>query len=90
MSSLFATVCNVWACIDSRASANVSYLWMAFLWITSEVPPRQLSRRKRAASSDDMRVSFFCTPSNTRMVDVFVSRTMSNWKHESNIHDTIP
>lgn len=49
-------------------------------WITSEVPPRQSSNRKRSWSSGERRDSFFCTLSRTRMVARFVSRTTSSYE----------
>ena len=59
---------------------SICYLCMAFLCMISDVPPRQLSNRNLAASSADIRFSFFCTASRTRIDERFVSMTQSNWK----------
>lgn len=56
--------------------------WMARRWITSDVPPRQSSRRNFSWSSGAIRDSFFCTLSNTRIVARLVSRTTSNYGEE--------
>lgn len=53
-------------------------LCMALRWMTSEVPPSVLSSRNLACSSADMRESFFCTDSSTRIVARLVSKTTSN------------
>lgn len=51
---------------------------MARRWITSDVPPKQSSRRNFSWSSCVRRDSFFCTLSRTRIVAKLVSRTTSN------------
>lgn len=54
-------------------------------WITSEVPPRQSSNRKRSWSSGERRASFFCTLSRTLMVARLVSRTTSSCRERKHL-----
>ena len=51
---------------------------IAFLCMTSEVPPRQLSSRNFCCSSEVIWLSFFCTASRTRIVDKFTSSIPSS------------
>lgn len=62
------------------AALSAYILWSAFLWMTSEVPPRVLSKRNLACSSADKRESFFCIASRTRIVARLVSKTTSSLK----------
>ncbi len=48
--------------------------------MTSEVPPRQSSNRKRSWSSGERRDNFFCTLSKTLIVAKLVSSTTSSYK----------
>lgn len=65
------------------AALSAYILWSAFRWMTSDVPPRVLSKRNLACSSADNRESFFCIASKTRIVARLVSRTTSSLKQKN-------